>query len=357
MKKIRMTLSFLICALIVFSLCSCEGKNDSGDSKKEQKTVQQINYTEKWVVEPSIKADNIYSLPLVKFNEETNHYDVGFGDVYVIERDGKFGFIDSNGEEVIEPKYDSVETCPCSYGYIVTEKSEGLYSVTYLVNSSLKSIWRYPHKCTQKGDYVYKWDNTASTLSIEKVGENSNAKTSKKAVLPECAGVAGEEKKYVFASASGLITKEIYDGAGVYTGSLAAVLKNGKWGYIDSNGKTVIPFEFSAVDSYSALGTESTPYECSENYVTVLKDGKYGIYKSDGTAVVPCKYKSLTTVHDGRAFCSDGAGVWGILCIDEEISDGIISPAEKNSSTVSSTTAETQTTESTSQQSSQSSNA
>lgn len=330
MKYIKSFLRILLCLLFVFAFASCgEKKNET--EKTEQKTVQQINYTEKWIVEPSIKADNIYSLPLVKFNEETNHYDVSFGDVYVIERDGKFGFINSNGEVVTEPKYDSAETCPCSDGYIVKEKTEGSYSVTYLVNSSLKSIWRYPHKCTQKGDYVYKWNQTASSLSIEKLSGETSVKTGKKAVLPETAKLKDNETKFVFVGANGLITQDTYDGAGIYTGSLAAVSKGGKWGYVNSSGKTVIPFEFSAVEGYRAVGSADTPYECSENYVTVLKDGKYGIYKSDGTAVVPCKYKFLTTVHDGRAFCSDGAGIWGILCIDESISDGIISPEEKTS--------------------------
>lgn len=330
MKHLKSFFSILFCLLFAFLLNSC-GSKKSEPEKTGQQTVQQINYTEKWVVEPSIKADNIYSLPLVKFNEETNHYDVSFGDVYVIERDGKFGFINSNGEEIIEPKYDSVETCPCSDGYIVKEKTEGSYSVTYLINSSLQSIWRYPHKCTQKGDYIYKWDQTSSSLSVEKLSGESSSKTSKKTFLPETAKVKGNEAKFVFVGANGLITQETYDGAGVYTDSLAAVSRGGKWGYVDSNGKTAIPFEFSAVEGYCAVGQNSTPYECSENYVTVLKDGKYGIYKSDGTAVVPCKYKSLTTVHDGRAFCSDGAGIWGILCIDESISDGIISPEERTS--------------------------
>lgn len=316
--------------MLVFAFEAC-GNQKNEPAKTEAETVKQTNYTEKWIVEPSIKADNIYSLPLVKFNEETNHYDVSYGDVYVIKRDGKFGFINSNGEEVIEPKYDSVETCPCSDGYIVKEKSEGSYSVTYLVNSSLQSIWRYPHKCTQKGDYAYYWNQSDTSLSIEKISGESSTSTSKTAFLPETAKVKDNDSKFVFAGANGLITQDTYDGAGIYTGSLAAVLKNGKWGYVNAEGKTVIPFEFSAVDGYSAVGQSSTPYECSENYVTVLKNGKYGIYKSDGTEIVPCKYQSLTTVHDGRAFCSNGAGVWGILCIDENISDGIIPSEEKTS--------------------------
>ena len=201
----------------------------------------------------------------------------------------------------------------------LVERNENLYK-TMMLNDVM-----------QKGDYVYKWIQTASSLSIEKLSGETSVKTGKKAVLPETAKLKDNETKFVFVGANGLITQDTYDGAGIYTGSLAAVSKGGKWGYVNSSGKTVIPFEFSAVEGYRAVGSADTPYECSENYVTVLKDGKYGIYKSDGTAVVPCKYKFLTTVHDGRAFCSDGAGIWGILCIDESISDGIISPEEKTS--------------------------
>ncbi len=129
--------------------------------------------------------------------------------------------------------------------------------------------------------------------------------------------------KFAVACGNKLQGAADYTAAGVFTGGLVALEKGGKWGYVNSKGKEVIPFEFDAIDSHSALGGEPTAYECSEGYVTVCKGGKYGVYKADGTQVIPCQYSAMTTVHDGRVFASNDGGVWGILLVDKQISDGI----------------------------------
>ena len=140
MKHIRNLLCFVICAATLILLVSCGKKDDAKPAASEQTPeTTQINYTEKWVLEPSIEADKIYSLPLCTFNDDTNHYDVSFGSAYVIEKDGKFGFIDSNGKIIVEPKYDTVETCTCTEGYIATVKPEGAYRETYNINAVISS--------------------------------------------------------------------------------------------------------------------------------------------------------------------------------------------------------------------------
>ncbi len=73
------------------------------------------------------------------------------------------------------------------------------------------------------------------------------------------------------------------------------------FGFIDKNGKTVIPFE------YDALGTflEGLAFAC--------KDGKYGGIDTQNNVVIPFEYTRITSysnglavaVKDGRAFCID----------------------------------------------------
>ena len=76
MKYIKSFLSILLCLLFVFAFASCgEKKNET--EKTEQKTVQQINYTEKWIVEPSIKADNINHI-LKMLNDKGESFGVCF---------------------------------------------------------------------------------------------------------------------------------------------------------------------------------------------------------------------------------------------------------------------------------------
>ncbi len=76
------------------------------------------------------------------------------------------------------------------------------------------------------------------------------------------------------------------------------------FGFIDKNGKTVIPFE------YDALGTflEGLAFAC--------KDGKYGVIDTQNNVVAPFEYTRITSysnglavaVKDGRAFCIDRYG-------------------------------------------------
>jgi hypothetical protein len=54
---------------------------------------------------------------------------------------------------------------------------------------------------------------------------------------------------------------------------LARVKKDGKWGYIDKTGRTIIPIEYDYVESFN-----------SEGLAKVKKDEKYGFI--DRTGVV-----------------------------------------------------------------------
>ncbi len=315
MKSVRCLIALLLCVALLagFTACGKKDKDDKPDSDKPQ----QIEYTEKWVVEPSIEAEDIYSLPLCTFNETTNHYDVTYGDAYVIKKDGKLGFINSNGEIVVEPKYDTIETCICTDGYIATIKPEGSYRSTYKIDLSFNQLWMYPHACEEFDGYEYLWNAGLNMVSVQKGESQADGG----AFLPEA--VKLDSGKYAVVSADKIQGESDYDAAGIFTGSLVAMSKGAKWGYVNSSGETVIPFEHDVIPNYSALGNGDTPYECSENYVTVLKGGKYGVFNSDGNQVVPCQYNHLSTVHDGRAFASNDGEAWGILLIDEAVSNGI----------------------------------
>jgi hypothetical protein len=61
-----------------------------------------------------------------------------------------------------------------------------------------------------------------------------------------------------------------------------------KWGLIDFNGKTILPFQYDKVDyTYWAKG--------KYGYAIVEQNGKEGLVNAEGKLVIPCSYKSVST--------------------------------------------------------------
>ena len=69
-----------------------------------------------------------------------------------------------------------------------------------------------------------------------------------------------------------------YDGASIFNEGLAAIKLNGKWGFIDRDGIEVIPHRYEEV------------YAFSEGFVAIKLNGKWGFIDKSGREVIPCKY-------------------------------------------------------------------
>ncbi len=67
------------------------------------------------------------------------------------------------------------------------------------------------------------------------------------------------------------------------------LVKPWKYGYIDKNGKEIIPCTFDGAESFS------------EGYAVVYKDGKGGVIDKSGKQVVPYKYDMISDFSEGLA--------------------------------------------------------
>ena len=70
----------------------------------------------------------------------------------------------------------------------------------------------------------------------------------------------------------------IYDDVGSYSEGLAPIEINGNWGYVDKSGKQAIPCIYEHVGSFS------------EGLAYVEISGKYGFIDTKGNQVAPCIY-------------------------------------------------------------------
>ena len=130
-----------------------------------------------------------------------------------------------------------------------------------------------------------------------------------------------------------------YKKAWVFSDGLAAVMKDGKVGFINARNEVVIPFQFDYTDKVSmcdfayvfhkgccamnnadgklglidksgnwVIGAEYdeiwAPH--SSGYRVIIKDGKYGILDSVNAVVFPAEYCYISIVNDGFVLTNDG---------------------------------------------------
>ena len=76
--------------------------------------------------------------------------------------------------------------------------------------------------------------------------------------------------------------------------------KDGKYGYVDKNGKTIIPPKYDGANDFS------------EGLASVLSDGKWGFIDYCGNIVIPFEYDEVFNFSEGFAWVKKD-GKWGVV--------------------------------------------
>jgi serine/threonine protein kinase len=172
----------------------------------------------------------------------------------VIEKKGKYGFVDEKGKLVIAIKYD--------YAYSFYE---GLASV------KLNGKWGY---IDGKGQEIIRLKYDDADVYFKE-------------------GLARVElnRKYGYINNKGQeIISLKYDGGDSFSESLACVKLNGKYGFINKTGEEIIPLKYDYANSFS------------EGLASVKLNGKSGFINKIGEIVIPLKYNYALTYSEERAW-------------------------------------------------------
>ena len=172
----------------------------------------------------------------------------------MVQLNGKLGFIDKSGTEVIPCKYDYANPFSEGRAYVKLNGKYGYITPT--------GIWyddadKYLHDNLRRVKLNGTWG------FIDKSGTE---------VIP-C--------KYdgAYSFSEGLAKVVLKDEYGFY-----------KFGFIDKSGTEVIPCKYDYAESFR------------EGLAKVKVSGKYGFIDKSGTEVIPCKYDYADhSFHDGRA--------------------------------------------------------
>lgn len=236
-------------------------------------------------------------IPLI-YDEGNDREPRGFSEgLAAVKKNDKWGFIDKSGQVVISIQYDYCENFYNNLALV------GLNSKIGFINKAGKVI--IPLKYNAYRSNGDKMDGSSFHLGLAKVILNNelifidtigNIVVSSKSQWDEIYdfknGLSKVEKggKYGLIDKSGkIITPIIYDEISDFNEGLAAVGINDKWGFINKQGKVIIPLQFDYCQNFS------------EAMARVNLNSKMGYIDKTGKVVIPIQYHYAADFSNGTA--------------------------------------------------------
>ena len=312
---------------------------DTSISDKKEELENRGEYT--WVVEPTIEADDInYITETGAYFRTWNGTFLQYKSPYaVIQIGDKKGLIDLDGNVLGNVEYEWVN-CWEGETYLLgksemNDYSEGIYELSNDIiipvngRGGVNGVAYLIYWCDG-----YKYVKASPEVNYNKPVELVPVKKSEKLCDREDYILQWWnelEEKYAICNGDQLVTDFIYDKCGSLSEGLFAVCQNGKWGYINENGETVIPLEYDASwnkdilkDIYivdEVLPTEGFCYSASDGYVPLVKDGKWELRDIEGNLVIlPGVFEEIRPVYEGRCWVKKN-GKWGVISFSFENPD------------------------------------
>lgn len=218
----------------------------------------------------------------------------------VVSKNDKVGFINTNGKMVVPLQYDDANSF-----------SEGLASVKVgdkwgFIDKAGKLVIK-PQYATNiyEGSYdIGSVGNFSEGLAYivknEKVGFID--KTGKVVINPIYDQIIDNLSGDSLPMDYELISSNHYAGISVFRNGLAVVVKDGRFGFIDKTGKTVIPFEYQFAYPFN-----------QHNQALVLKNGKYGVIDKTGKIIVSLNYANAYQFGEGLIVLQDNDRKWQVV--------------------------------------------
>ena len=327
------------------------GYSYTADSNSEQKQAY------RWLIEPTINADNIISFDGSQV-DPNNEKNTAYANYSVIRQNGKYGIIDYSGNMVVPAEYDDYYTCWCgevTLFNIINEKNDE-YEYCSIDSSNQVVYYAAEHHDSSP---KYYWNSNEEKIYVKDADEEQGEEyTGKKAVVVCEADVKKSDNGFydispVSEPLYGLAKKDklildmqytdfyapAYKGAGLTC--IAFENDEGTWGYVGSDGKTIIDFKCDGdMSAYCGKVIDDEmavhPYLFTDDYLPVSIDSSYGYYDIDGNCIVkPGEFDQARPAHNGKAWVMK-SGKWGVIAFGD-------APVEEDSSEEETTTTTTTT--------------
>ncbi len=267
---------FILSILVLFLFCHCDCMNGEwGFIDKNGNVVVDFRYDE-------VKS---YS-----------------GGVAVVYKDGKAGLVDYNGKEILKPAFSDIYDFVGKYGYFVIRKEvDGRIDESYgFLENSGKVVVEpvYGYVKFIYSDIAAVRNKNGSKYFLLKIGENKKITDE---IFDDINNFSEDRaafksnEKYGVVDVSGrIIVEPKYNDIRDYKDGYAIARTNKKDGVLDKEGNVLLDFIYDEI-----VGIE-------KDYITFKSDVKYGIMNiRDKSVFIEPKYNMLSVVKDSFAvFCN-----------------------------------------------------
>lgn len=381
-------LPVILCSLC-FILSGCSEKSDTtvGDSKpdksinsnkkeydsesddgKPHEVSQETSDSDEselpyeWVIEPSVKADDIIVSDLELSNDEKYSNYLAAEEAAVIEVNGKYGIISYDGTYIAEPEYSNHSFLDVMTASQMIEVSDEELGSVQVFNGEYDIDIQHdaPHGWGYMSYSYYAVDGIEDVISLWEASsyvdnamqgsflKNNTSDGRLFAVVQKADGYVDDDgipwikedsEKNIFGigSIDGVVVPCQYTG-GISPCStsltVGALEKDGKWGYFNSEGEQIIDFVCEPIifpitqksSDYEWVTFDSTayqifytgkgiPYNATENLIAVKTDAGYGYFDIEGNEVIsPGTFAETRPFHNGKAWVKDTeSDLWGVI--------------------------------------------
>lgn len=327
-------------------LDSVEGIKDTiKKAKKEMKklTLSDVKADWVWLVEPTIAADDLY-IPR-KFGDINNKQSDSNYSKYadlsqdgmdycdrlvLVEKDNKFGMCSYSGYIITDIEFSEIYYSNYKNKYILKKSNGNIYTLDSknvlsekLRSSESEDIYMYEDIYAF---YIWAEGMNSMYVSVDDIFSDvpSGFNGTTGVVLVDADEIywysdnsayfslSGPNYEYVVVNGGKRVTTDVYENVGYYSDGVIPVKLNGKWGYIDGKGNTVLPFEFDDNNVESS-------YSASNGYIAVCKGGQYALYDVSGNIVIDYGvFDQIRPVYEGM-FWAQKDGLWGVVGLSADV--------------------------------------
>lgn len=287
-----------------------------------------------WKLEPYLAAEDINAVAYGRPDEypKYNYFEnLSRRHIYdrfsLIRQNGKWGLIDYDGSFLAEPVYEYIKA---GYDRELVLSTDSSLQDCYTLNDAYRvvRISNFTDIIGTYGDDSLAWDEETNCLvGITSDLVDNNMQLSdfdgvvavQKCLQMENGATFDNQSSYALVADGQLMTNFVYEDAMSFSDGLIAVKQNGKWGYINEQGKTVVPFRYDSAWNRRPMwyehSTTDAAYVPSDGYIAVCKNGKWGYLDTDGNPASDFVFEEARPVYKGMAWVKQN-GLWGVIAFD-----------------------------------------